>query len=339
MSAEVLNRKVTTLSDEISFMPILILNIHENCNCKCRMCDIWKRPAGKEISLDQIRRYQDSIRSLGVQQVVLTGGEPLLHSRFGDLCRMLKECSIKLTLLTSGLLLEKRADVIVEYVDEIIVSLDGPEAIHNAIRGISRAYHILDSGIASIKQKRPSMPIRARNTVQKSNFRHMRQTVAAAKQLRCDSISFLAVDTYSHAFNRELIWPIERQNEIGISINDIDELENEVDLLIDQYASDIEDHYIAERPDKLRRIARYFRQCLGQILPTSPICNAPWISTVVEVDGSVRPCFFHSEIGDTTVITLSEAINSTSALHFRQTLDIDANSICQRCVCSLNYQL
>ena len=170
-------------SGEITSMPILILNVHENCNCKCKMCDIWRRPAGGELSLEKIADYQSSIRKLNVRHVVLTGGEPLLHSHFRELCVLLKQCDVRITLLSTGLLLQKRADAIAEFVDEVIVSLDGPEDVHNAIRNVARAYELMRGGIAALRRLRPHLSIRARSTVQSANFRHLRQTVAAAKQL------------------------------------------------------------------------------------------------------------------------------------------------------------
>lgn len=341
MSVEAIVDKLptTAVSGEMRSMPILILNVHESCNCKCSMCDIWKRRAGSELSLEKVARYQDSIRTLGVRQVVLTGGEPLLHSHFEQLCGLLKQCDVKITLLTTGLLLQKRADAVVAYVDEIIVSLDGPEHIHDAIRHVSHAYRLLKDGLVAIKRRRPGMPIHARSTVQRANFRFLRQTVSAARQIGCDSVSFLAVDVTSQAFNRELIWPDYRQNEISLSRNDINCLEEEIELLIENCAAEIEERFILERQDKLRRIAGYFRERLGQHTPRSPQCNAPWVSAVVEVDGSVRPCFFHERIGDTASLSLEVAINSVEARRFRETLDVETNPVCQRCVCSLNYRL
>lgn len=318
-------------------MPILILNVHENCNCKCTMCDIWKRPAGAEVSLETIAAYQDSIRALNVRQVVLTGGEPLLHSHFRRLCELLKECEVHITLLSTGLLLKKRVSVIADCIDEIIVSLDGPEEIHDAIRHIPRGYQVMQDGIAAVKQVSPNLPIHARSTIQSANFRYLHQTVAAARDLRCDSISFLAVDTASHAFNRELVWPTSRQNEIGLSPDEVQLLEQEIEFVIEQYAAEIGSRFIVERPEKLRRIASYFRQRLGELPARAPLCNAPWVSAVVEVDGSVRPCFFHRKVGNAMALPLHEAVNTIVAKEFRQSLDIDNNLICQRCVCSLNY--
>jgi MoaA/NifB/PqqE/SkfB family radical SAM enzyme len=325
-------------SDTLQSLPILLLNVHENCNCRCLMCDIWKRPAGSELSLDTLIRLGDSLRNLGVRQVVLTGGEPLLHTRFEELCGFLKEQNLRITLLTTGLLLQKRAAEVASWVDEVIISLDGPEAIHDEIRRVKRGFQLICSGILAVRHHRAEMPIHARSTVQRRNFHCMRETVAVAKELQFNSISFLAADVSSHAFNRELVWPGERQTEIALASAEIAILENEIESLIDQYQSEIAERYIVESPEKLRRITRRFREHLSEVPPEAPICNAPWVSAVVEVDGSVRPCFFHRKIGSIEETTLEEAINSPEALHFRQTLDMPRNPTCQRCVCSLNYK-
>jgi radical SAM protein with 4Fe4S-binding SPASM domain len=78
---------------------------------------------------------------------------------------------------------------------------------------------------------------------------------------------------------------------------------------------------------------------LGLQKSESPVCNAPWVSAVVETDGTVRPCFFHRPIGNLGDQSLEDIINSKSALDFRKELDIPNNPICNRCVCSLNYRL
>jgi radical SAM protein with 4Fe4S-binding SPASM domain len=61
-------------------------------------------------------------------------------------------------------------------------------------------------------------------------------------------------------------------------------------------------------------------------------------SAVLEPDGNLRPCFFHSGYGSAAG-GLEEALNSPHAVAFRQSLGVDRNQICQRCVCSLNLPL
>jgi MoaA/NifB/PqqE/SkfB family radical SAM enzyme len=324
-------------SPQVDSLPILILNAHSRCNCRCVMCDIWKRESNDQMRAQDLERHRASLENLGVRQVVLTGGEPLLHNDLSALCNFFRDRQIHLTLLTTGLLLHKRAEEVASLFDDIIVSLDGPPEIHDAIRRVSGAYNLIHKGIIAVRNYNPSMPITCRTTVQKANHRHLRQTVDAARALGLDSISFLAADLTSEAFNRPLIWPGEKQSEIGLNLEEVRALEEEIEQMILQYEAGIHHKYIVEPSAKLRKIARRFREHLGQLTPLAPTCNAPWVSAVVEVDGSVRPCFFHRTIGNITSSTLEDVINGEKAQEFRQSLDIENDATCRRCVCSLNY--
>jgi Fe-coproporphyrin III synthase len=336
MSAE--RECVVPLPHELASMPILILNVHSHCNCRCIMCDIWKRETHEQVRVADLERHRTSLRNLGVRQVVLSGGEPLLHGDLHALCSFFREQEIRLTLLTTGLLLQKRATEVSTLFDEVIVSIDGPRQIHDEIRRVPRAFDVIGQGVAAVKAHRPDLHIACRTTVQKANHRHLRATVTAAKRLGFDSISFLAADLTSEAFNRPLVWPGERQSEIALTASEVVALSDEIERLIVEFAGDIRDKYISETAEKLRRIPRRFREHLGGASPLSPVCNAPWVSAVVEVDGSVRPCFFHRAVGNIASSTLEEVVNGEPARLFREKLNVDKNPICRRCVCSLNYQ-
>lgn len=322
----------------ITSLPILILNVHEHCNCRCQMCDIWQRKDGKELDLAEFSRHRESLQKLGVRQVVLTGGEPLLHRNFKGLGAMLKECGVRITLLTTGLLLASRADVIAEAVDEIILSLDGPQPIHDSVRRINGAFRLLSEGVAAVKMKNALLPVRARCTVQKANHHALRHTVAAARAMLLDSISFLAVDLTSQAFNRELVWPDQRQDTIALPREEIAVLDDEMRAMIREHAEDIRSHYIVESEAKLLGIVRRFQEHIGDLRPVAPPCNAPWVSAVLEVDGSVRPCFFHRRVGSVRETSLEDVINGDDARQFRDWLKNHENPTCQRCVCALNYR-
>src|ERR1700693_126366 len=70
----------------LATLPILILNAHSRCNCRCVMCDIWKRETNNQMRAQDMERHHNSLRALSVRQVVLTGGEPLLHNDLSALC-------------------------------------------------------------------------------------------------------------------------------------------------------------------------------------------------------------------------------------------------------------
>lgn len=83
----------------------------------------------------------------------------------------------------------------------------------------------------------------------------------------------------------------------------------------------------------------HFRSHLGLLPPVAPRCNAPWVSAILESDGTVRPCFFHRPIGKVGKdISLVEVLNGPEAIRFRVDLDISSNAVCRRCVCSLNWK-
>jgi Fe-coproporphyrin III synthase len=335
-SVPVVGCEIESSPHYIRSLPIVVLFPHNRCNCRCVMCDIWRIRETREITHSDLAPHLDSFRKLGVRWVVLSGGEPLMHSDLRSLTGLLKAEGIRVTLLTAGLLLEGLAREVAEIVDDVIVSLDGPPAVHDRVRNVPRAFDRLARGVLALRSIRPQIEIRARSTIQKENHTCLRQTVTVAKQLELNSISLLGVDLTSTAFNRPEGWPLERQANVGLDASEVRALEREIEALICEHAGDIASCFVVESPDKLRRIVHHFRAQLGEEAPVAPSCNAPWVSTVIEADGTVRPCFFHRAIGNIHLAPIEQIVNSSQALEFRRRLDVSSNPICQHCVCSLS---
>jgi Fe-coproporphyrin III synthase len=322
------------MNARIQSLPVLVLDVYSRCNCRCMMCDIWKRDAARALTFEDLSRQFPAIERLGVQWVVLTGGEPLMHPDLFRLCDALRSRGIRITLLTTGLLLERYAEQVTAKIDDVIISLDGPREIHNSIRGVKNAFDLLASGIRAIRKHHPSFSIAARSTVQRANCAFLSGTVGAARELGCDSISFLAADTHSSAFDHHA--PFDNLDEIRLSTEDIARLSVEIERVIDSGECG---GFVAETPEKLRRIANHARWTLGLGDPVAPRCNAPWVSAVMDAEGFVRPCFFHAPIGRLGAgDALDIVLNGPEALAFRGALDIAENPVCRRCVCSLNYR-
>jgi MoaA/NifB/PqqE/SkfB family radical SAM enzyme len=299
------------------------------------MCDIWKVTSVEEITAADLQRHLQDIRALGVEWVVLSGGEPLMHSDLFRLTSLLRDSGIRTTILTTGLLLAGNAARIAQCVDDVIVSLDGPPEVHDRVRRVPGAFARLADGVRALRSEQAAYPVAARCTVQRENHRELRRTVAAALDLGLDSISFLAADLTSAAFNRQAGWTAEEQARVALSSEEIDALDVEIGNLLRDHRAGIERGYIREQEVKLRRLAHHFRAGLGQETPVAPRCNAPWVSAVVESDGSVRPCFFHAAFGNLRSGGLHEVLNAPAAVEFRKNLDVSRNPICGRCVCSL----
>ncbi|MGN6295733.1 MAG: radical SAM/SPASM domain-containing protein [Ginsengibacter sp.] len=330
-------RHRTLQTSIIKALPIVILMPHSACNCRCVMCDIWKGNHNlKQLTEPDIEGLMISLKKFRTQQVLMSGGEALLNPNFFRFCEILNKEKIKVSLLSTGLTLKKNASMLVGYVNDIIVSLDGDEETHDRIRNIPGAFQKMKEGIADVKRLNPDFKITGRTVIHQLNFRKWLTIIEAAKEIGLQQISFLPADVSSHAFNREIIWNEKRQHEILLSQNDLPDLENIIEDLLISNSLDFENNFIAESPQKIRNIYSYYAAFYG--LNDFPFkrCNAPWVSTVIEADGNVRPCFFHQSYGNIHNESLDQILNSDKAISFRKTLDMDKNEVCKKCVCYLN---
>lgn len=312
-------------------IPTVILMPHSACNCRCIMCDIWKNNATKTSWTNEyFDRLLTSLAKLKTRHIVLSGGEALLHANVFTFAQRMQAANMRITLLTTGLLLEKFADSVVRYIHDVIVSLDGSRDVHDRIRSIPGAFDQLEAGVYAVRKRNPHYDVSARCVLQRLNFRDLVPTVDAARSMGLSRISFLAADVSTDAFNHR---PAQLdRSPIVPHVNELPDLQNSVEQLICLREDDFRSGFVVESPDKLRRLVHYYRALhgLGNFPPVT--CNAPWNSAVIESDGSIRPCFFHHPYPNRP--TMEETVNSASAIDFRRRLDVATNEVCQRCVCS-----
>ncbi|MCA1645373.1 MAG: radical SAM protein [Chloroflexi bacterium] len=334
---ETLRRQATRTTHRIHSLPMLVLMPHSRCNCRCVMCDIWQANANKqELTRADLEAQMGSFRNLHVQRVVLSGGEALMHQNLWTLCELLREMSIQITLLSTGLLLSRFAADVVKWCDEVIVSIDGSPEVHNSIRRVPRAFERMAEGIAALREQRPDYPVSARCVLQRNNFRDLPRIIEAAHAIGLNRISFMSVDVSSTAFNRPDPWQGPRVSEVALDRAETAEFARIVEDAIQRFRPDFETRFISESPDKLRRLPHYYAALNGLGEFPRTVCNAPWVSSVVEADGTVRPCFFHASMGNIREKPLDEILNAPSAVEFRRTLEVTENPICKTCVCTLS---
>jgi len=300
------------------------------------MCDIWKaNRAGQELTLEQLDPHLDAFRRLRVQQVVLSGGEALMHRNLWALCAGLRTLGVKITLLSTGLLLAKHAEDVVRWCDEVIVSLDGSQTVHDSIRRVPRAFERLTQGVQAVKTVEPSFRVTGRCVIQQMNYQDWPNIIQAAQTIPLDGISFLAADVSSEAFNHAAGWESDQVETVAIPPDHLEAFEGVIEQVIQDYGPAFDSGFIAENPAKLRRMVAYYRALAGQGAFPVPRCNAPSVSAVIETDGTVRPCFFQPATGHLDDGPLDDLLNNPAAVRFRRDLDTATDPICQRCTCSL----
>ena len=323
--------------DPISELPIVTLLPFSRCNCRCAMCDIWKEKNSTALSRHDVEQLLPDLVRLRTKRVVLSGGEPLMHPDLFGLVAPLKEAGIGLTLLSSGLLLERFAASVADTFDDVVVSLDGPAAVHDAIRGVPGAFERLRRGVGALRSGSPVPCLSGRCTVQRENLSFLCDTVEAAHAIGLDRISFLAADTTSPAFGRAAGWDESSRLRVVPDLVELVGLERELDRLEAERGDDLAYGFVAESAAKLRsRLLGHFRAVATGEPFAAATCNAPWVSAVVESDRNVRPCFFHPAYGPLGDGGLTTLLNGEAALSFRRSLDVGTDAVCLRCPCRLN---
>jgi MoaA/NifB/PqqE/SkfB family radical SAM enzyme len=335
--------------DRLRSLPIVILYLTDGCNSRCVTCDIWRSPR-RDMDLALVDAIAADFRALAVRWVVLSGGEAMQHPHWPQIARRLRDEGARVMLLTNGLLLRKQIDQVLANVDDVIVSLDaGTAPTYAAIRGVD-AFDLVLEGIRAVRAG--GLPVTTRTTVQRANYVEIPQIIEVAKAADVNTISFLTVDVsnpfaFGPRFEHDAALPLIATNGAGapaehgppaaaLTQSDLDRLRQVLDEVEVRFADDFASGRIAEPPAKLRQMIGYFGALLGNGESVPVRCNAPHLSAVIEVDGTLRPCYFLPGAGRVAGASpLREAINTPDALELRRQYRSGQRPECQRCVCPL----
>ncbi len=128
------------------------------CNLRCMHCASSAGAARRnEFTLEESLALCDQFPELLVTEVIFTGGEPLLNPGWPAIAAKLRDLEIKTGVVTNGLPINQ--DVVQRMLDTGLnsagTSIDGPEAVHDRIRGVSGAFrktllgaeHMVKAGI------------------------------------------------------------------------------------------------------------------------------------------------------------------------------------------------
>jgi SynChlorMet cassette radical SAM/SPASM protein ScmF len=175
----------------------LYMYIAGSCNLACRHC--WISPAyepdnskGQFLQLEYIKKAVSEAKSLGLQSVKLTGGEPTLHPQFRTIVKYLNDENISILIETNGTLIDTELAAFLKSnkrVDFISVSLDGSTAkTHEYLRGVKGSFKQAVAGIKNLVALgfRPQMIC----TLNRGNIAEIEATTDLAETLGCGSIKF-----------------------------------------------------------------------------------------------------------------------------------------------------
>ncbi len=127
-------KKVKTPRSPIPSLRYLLLNITNRCNLSCKHCYL-KDPGKLEIDPGTFEKAVSQFEEMGGLKLMISGGEPLIHSRFQELMEILSSYELRVVILSNGTLIDRTtAGKLSNYVHEVQISIDGIHT-HDLLRG------------------------------------------------------------------------------------------------------------------------------------------------------------------------------------------------------------
>ena len=195
---------------EIEFGQIQI-EITGRCNMNCQHCRA-SHQLKEDMSVGQIIKIIKFARqfSPNYKEIVLSGGEPLLHKNFVEVLKAVRmNGGDFVTLTTNGSLLTKEHLLLIQNLSferfTLSVSIDNLDSEkHNAFRNSSGAFEKAVTSLRLIAESKiqkiiPSM----RSTIQASQIKKM---VKFAKKIGCKRVSFSSIHPAGKAIERKDLW-------------------------------------------------------------------------------------------------------------------------------------
>lgn len=157
--------RARNLHDLNGHVPVhVVWEITLSCNLKCQHCG---SRAGKrrpdELNTAEALSVIDQLAALGTREITLIGGEAYLRDDFILIARAIRNAGMDCTMTTGGLnLTEERVAALAEAgVRSVNLSIDGTEAAHDALRGVTGSFR---RAFAALGRLRAAGVARAVNT-------------------------------------------------------------------------------------------------------------------------------------------------------------------------------
>ncbi|MCZ6634509.1 MAG: radical SAM protein [bacterium] len=282
------------------------------CNLTCYMCGQWGDEGAfkdfdnevlkQQMSIEEIKHLVDDLAEFK-PNITLFGGEPMMYKNWTDVVSYIKEKGMRCNMVTNGTLMSVYAERIIESgLDEIILSLDGEEDVHDETRGAKGTFQKLLQGVQDVRKIReerglttPHLNINC--TIAETNYKNLNGVANIAQGMGADNINFhhlLFINQQIYDQNNQIF--TENFNQItpdwaGFVWKELPQIDPEILL---QSIEAVESGnaginisvYPNYGPDEVRQ---YYTQFEFESTSYPNRCMSLWMTAYIMPDGAVRP--------------------------------------------------
>ena len=335
----------------MNFPQSISLTITNHCNLRCKMCGQWSdhgyirsnlESLKHELTLAEWKRVIDELADQDIRSLLLRGGEAFMFPGIIELLEYIHNRGMFISIDTNGTLLKQFAPDILRIGNmHLTISVDGPEAVHDEVRGLQGTFQRIKDGLMYLstleRQSTKKINRSVCFTISQYNYRYLGVMPYVVRSLGVGSIAIVPYyyfpDSAGRRYQEELhslgcnafTWGgfhheasgvdvVEFQDQYRQYLGSLGELENY------PYMPLSEPEYQAWFAD-------------SQSLVGNPNCLNIEKLIDIQPDGSANFCvdFVDYSFGNVREATIQDLWNGERAERFRQYRRKHALAVCQRC--------
>lgn len=318
----------------------LVLGVNNICNLHCKMCDVGlkindtnfsvnltgTKPINMPLELikkviDQAHHYYPSVK-LGYAFT-----EPLIYPHLIESLTYANEKNLFTAITTNALTLKYKAkDFVKSELNDLYISLDGPETIHNEIRGHKNSFGRAIEGIEEMMMLNAKTEISIFCVITEWNIGHLQEFLKEIKHLPLKKVGFMHTNytTQSMADNHNKLlqgeYPATYSNtgEINLDKMDLSLLYEEIeDINSSKYPFKVSFSPELNTKEGLHKFYHRPNEFIGKV------CNDVFRNVMIKSDGSIIPAHgrcYNLSIGNLYEDNLKNIWNSEVIAKFRSKL-------------------
>jgi MoaA/NifB/PqqE/SkfB family radical SAM enzyme len=336
----------------MDFPQSISLTITNACNLRCQMCGQWSQEGymhdrkdglKQELTLADWKRLIDEIAAHGVHSVLLRGGEVSLFPDIIELLDYINARGIFISIDTNGTMLKNHAADLVRIGKiHLSISVDGPEEIHDRVRGVAGCFSRIRENVALLNELEKSSGRQISKsitfTISPYSYRGLGVMPDVARSLPINTICIVPYYYYPEEVGRRyekemrdafdcpaFSWRGFHHEDSGV---DLDEFQ----VQLRQYLATLGDvysfPYMALSEDEYRT---WFSDPISPVGPTR--CTNVEKLIDIQPQGNANFCvdFPDYTIGNVREATIEEIWNGERAARFREYRRKKPLAVCYRC--------
>ena len=189
----------------MNFPQSISLTITNHCNLRCQMCGQWSEEGyvrcneailKREMTLADWKHVVDELAAHGIASLLLRGGETFMFPGIIELLDYIHDKGMFISIDTNGTLLARYAEDIVRIGKmHLTISVDGPEPVHDAVRGVPGTFQRVKEGAARLAELEAQGGNKISRsicfTISQYNYRHLGLMPEVARSLGLGSIAIV----------------------------------------------------------------------------------------------------------------------------------------------------